>query len=467
MVTIDITDDVIRVVTFQGNGVKFALEEPVDPGLIKDGLILNPKAVGRIIKGIFSNNGIREKNVIVSISGIHSIYRVSRLPKFSRDIMTEAVNQEMARVIPVPLNELYVSWQDIPTGGVEVIVPMLGIPREMVDFTLSALREAGLNTKLMDIKPLALARVADETTAMVINIQPNCFDIVISVDGIPELIRSLSFSEDSTSLEDKMREFEEELEKTVSFFNSNNPDKQLPPEIPVFVSGPLADIVAGRISYQVRRLPDLFLYPTGFNVNSFVVNIGLALKQGKIKTFPISVNFNVLPAAYLPKAVSLMQLFSWVFLIIAVVILIFSGINVAQVLGQNASLQKQITDLSAQVESRGTSVPDAEKLQTQLNYIQKERDTLQGVIDSFAVQRDNMNKDLGIITSSVSGKIIIASISYTTAWTVKGLAPDAETAFNYVSNLQASNRFSLVELSSINELTYYQWEFVITVTGTQ
>ena len=45
----------------------------------------------------------------------------------------------------------------------------------------------------MDVRPLALARVADERDALIINVQPVGFDIVVMIDGIPELLRSLPF----------------------------------------------------------------------------------------------------------------------------------------------------------------------------------------------------------------------------------------------------------------------------------
>jgi type IV pilus assembly protein PilM len=465
MVTLDIEDNVIRAITVQGNSVKSAVEEPIEPGLVKDGIVLNPKVVGKIIRDMFSKNGIREKNVIASVSGINSIYRVSKLPKFSGDVMVDAVNREMARVIPVPLNELYTSYQMIPSGESEVMVSILGIPKETIDFSLSAMREAGLSVKVLDLRPLAIARVADELNAIIINIQPTCFDIVIVINGMPELIRSLPFSEDSASLEERMAEFGEELERTISFYDSSNPNRQIPEDISVFISGPLKELVKRNIKYRVKPLPDLLLYPEGFVIDSYIANVGLALKQGKIKNFPIIINLNVLPGAYLPKTVSLVQIFSWLFIIFAIAILIFNGINTGQVLARNALLQDQIKNLTAQVESRGASVPEVEKLQTQLQSIEKERDDLQVLIGTLAKERDEINNDLGVITSSVSGKIILTSIVYDGTWTVRGSAPDVMSILSYVFVLQSNSRFRLVELSSINEFTFFQWDFIVTISN--
>ena len=99
---LDIEDNALKIVTLKGNSVVSAIEEPLAPGLVKDGVVLDPPTVGQIIKDTFRKYGITEKNVIVSVSGIGSIYRVARLPKLSGDLMTGAVKQEMARQIPVP-----------------------------------------------------------------------------------------------------------------------------------------------------------------------------------------------------------------------------------------------------------------------------------------------------------------------------------------------------------------------------
>lgn len=465
MITISIEDDAIKIVATQGNLIKDAIVQPIEPGLVKEGVVLNPDAVGQIINQAFRESGIQDKNVIACVSGIRSIYRVVPLPKLSGDMMTQAIKGEISRLIPLPPEEIYTKWQVLHEGGDEVIAAIIGIPRETIDFVLSALRVAGLSAKIMDVKPLAIARVADEATAIIINVQQTDFDIVILVDGIPQIVRSLPFSENTSKPEDKKVEFMEELNRTVNFYNSSKTGRPISADTPVFISGQFKDIAIADITYPLKPLPTMLLYSDDFNIDLFTANVGLALKQGKLKDFPVKVNFNVLPAAYLPKPVSLVHMFSWLFIIFAAAILIFNIINLQQVMWKNSLLENQIKNLNLQVQSRTADKPDMDKLRAKLQTINNDQKSLQQLLNNFSQQREKLNKDLGIITSTVSGKIKMNSISYGDIWTVRGSAPDSSTVLNYVSSLQTGNRFAAVQLSSMSQIKYNQWDFVIVLSS--
>jgi Tfp pilus assembly PilM family ATPase len=467
MITLDIEDNAVKIVTFKGNNVVNAIEEPLEPGLVKDGVVLNPGAVGQIIADTVKAHGITEKNVIASVSGIGSIYRVARLPKLSGDIMSGAIKQEMSRLIPVPLDDLYTSWQIIPADTQEVIVPIIAIPKENIDFTLSAIKEAGLNARVIDVKPLVIARVADETTAVMINVQPNGFDIVIVVDSIPQFIRSLPFSDEAKSLTEKARELGEELERTVNFYNSSDPAQNIPDDIDKFVSGPLKDIVKQNLNHSIKSVPELLLYPDGFNADSFVPNLGLALKQSKIKDFPIKLNLNVIPAAYLPKPLSLIHLISWVFIVFAAIIIIFNIIGLQQVIGENNRLQSKINTLNAQIEIRSGDIPELDALRSQLANIEKQQSDMQLMIATVDTMRDSINSELNTITGTVTGNIDLTTITYADYWSVKGNAPDPYKIINYVFSLRDTGKFDLVQLSSMSEVSYNQWNFIITLNETE
>jgi len=193
MFTLDIEDTCIKMMVVKGRRVETAATLPLEPGLVEDGVVVDKAAVSQRIKELMAAHGVVEKQVVLSISGIHSIYRVVSLPRLPKGLLSEAARREMERVMPVPLNELYTSWQAIPVSDIEIAICLVGLPRNTIDAMLDTLHEAGLESSVMDIRPLALARVTDEKDALIINVQPASFDIVVMVDGIPELLRSLPF----------------------------------------------------------------------------------------------------------------------------------------------------------------------------------------------------------------------------------------------------------------------------------
>ena len=205
MVTIDIEDNGIHILTLKGKRIDKILDINLEQGLVQDGVILDKETVAKCLHDLFQSNGISERKVIAGVSGIHSIYRLVRTPILPKAMMGEAVRREMSRVMPVPLNEIYSSWQAENVSDVENVICMVGLPRSTVDSILETLSLAGLETTVMDVKPLALARLADEKDALVINVQSSSFDIVVMIDGIPELLRSLPFPDKDKPADEKTK----------------------------------------------------------------------------------------------------------------------------------------------------------------------------------------------------------------------------------------------------------------------
>ncbi|GAI28594.1 unnamed protein product, partial [marine sediment metagenome] len=86
----------------------------------------------------------------------------------------------------------------------------------------------------MDLKPLLLARVVKEATAVIVDVQPTEFDIVIMGDGVPQPIRTVPLPSEELSWQEKLPMIRDELDRTIKFYNSNNPEKPLVSTIPIF-----------------------------------------------------------------------------------------------------------------------------------------------------------------------------------------------------------------------------------------
>ena len=366
MVTLDIEDTAIKMMVVRGRQVETAASLPLEPGLVQDGVITNPAAVGRQISALMTANGISEKRVVVSVSGIHSIYRVVNTPKLPRNLLDEAANREAERVMPVPLNELYTSWQAINISDIETAICLVGIPRSTVDAMLDTLREAGLQPEAIDIRPLALARIADERDAIIVNAQQIGFDIVVMIDGIPELLRSLPFPADTTSPDEKVAEVKEELERTIAFYNSSHKGSEITFNVAAFVSGELGEMLAQTLEHRVKPLPQLLSYTDNLNAGEYAANIGLALRQARADISPAKVSLNVTPEVYLPKPFPIIQLVSWIFIAVSIIVLFMFGISTLQEYRQTLSLQTQVRNTEIQIAVRQGTEAAIKQLQTKI-----------------------------------------------------------------------------------------------------
>ena len=464
MVTLDIEDNSIKLMVVRGKQVEAAASLPLEPGLIHDGVIINPAAVGQRIRELMTAHGIAEKKVVVGISGIHSIYRTASIPKLPKNLIDEAARREAERVMPVPLNELYTSWQAISVSDIETAICLVGIPRSTVDAMLATLQQAGLQPEAMDVRPLALTRVADERDAIIINAQQTGFDIVIMIDGIPELLRSLPFPSDATSPDEKVAEVKEELERTVSFYNSSHKGSEITTNVAAFVSGELGGILAQTLEHRVKPLPQLLSYTDNLNTSEYAANIGLALRQARTDLSPAKVSLDVTPEAYLPKPFPIIQLASWAFILVSIAVLFMFGISTLQEYSRTMSLQIQVRNIETQVALRQGTETAIAQLQTKTDQAKKDVNTFKQPLDAAKEQRAKINGALSKVTSSLPGIVALNSISCSNqATTVTGTAPDDTIIVDYVRTLRNSAQFSSVLISNMSEVEYNRWQFTLTL----
>ncbi|MBM3143198.1 MAG: hypothetical protein FJ005_09220 [Chloroflexi bacterium] len=463
MVTLDIEDTSIKMLVVKGKQVEAVASLPLEPGLVRDGIVIDTATVSQRLTELLSAHGINEKKVVVSISGIHSIYRVVNLPRLPQKLLDEAAKQEMERVMLVPLNELYTSWQAISVSDIETAMCIVGLPRNTVDAMLDTLNQAGLKPEAMDVRPLALARVADERDAIIINVQPVGFDIVVMIDGVPELIRSLPFPASAASVPDKISEVKEELERTVAFYNSSHKENPITHYTAAFVSGELGEMLAGTLEYQVKPLPQLLSYTDSLNTSEYAANIGLALKMMRTDVSQARVNINVTPEAYLPKPRPIIQIVSWVFIPVAIAVIFLLAISTLQTSRETLSLQAKVNSAQTQVQIRQGTEAALKQLQTKVDEAKKTRDAFKPPLDSAKAQRIKVNGDLSKTTSLLPGIIELMSISYSQSLTISGTAPAETTIVNYVRNLRNSGQFSEVLISDMHEIEYNEWQFSLTL----
>jgi hypothetical protein len=472
MVTLDIEDASIKMMVVKGRRVDTAINLPLEPGLVHDGVIIDTATVSRRIAELLSAQGINEKKVAVSISGIHAIYRPVPIPKLPKNLLDEAARREAERVMPVSLNELYTAWQAIPISDIETTLCIVGVPRSTVDAMLNTLRQIGLQPEFMDVRPLALARVADERNALIINIEQAGFDIVVMIDGIPEILRSLSFPASAISIPDKIAEVKGELERTVAFHNSSHKESLINNNTATFVSGELGNMLAGTLEYRVKPLPQLLVYADSLNIGDYATNIGLALKPMRADSRQTRVNINVTPEVYQPKALPIIQIVSWAFILVGIAVILWLAVLTLQSVRQTQLFQAQVDNAQTQLQLRQGSEAILKQIQKEIDDAKKAGDIFKPPLDSARAQRATTNAFLSKATSLSPGIIQLQSISYSMSTTkdvtgsiltIIGMSPDEMTIVNYVRDLTNSGQFSEVLITNMSELELNEWQFTLTL----
>jgi len=466
VVTLYINDTSIRLLVAKGNRVKKWATLPLESGLVEDGVVVNEAKVAAIIREFFKAQKVKPKKVITGMSGLHSLSQLITLPHLSEAMLAEAVMREAERVLPVPLDELYTSWQIVPASGEETLVFLTAFYRKTVDALVKALRQAGVKPYLMDLAPLALTRVVDKATAMVADVRSVEVDIVIMVEGVPQLIRSLPLPGEAGSPEDRLPIIREELERTIKFYNSSNPENPLESGLPIFVSGELVEApealqsLADKLKHTILPLPSPLKPTKGFDSSQYMVNIGLALKELSLKkqASAVLVDLNILPEVYRPKALTLSRVFIPFGTTAAIGTIFFLGMLAQSAVADTANLQNQVDFTNRLLEIRlekWQAQSDAvAELEKQAEELEETSEVLTAVLRNFGSQRGIVNGDLKsvIADSNLPGSVDLGSINHDgTVLNVNGMSPNETEVLEYANALNNTGRFAQVTVTSIEK----------------
>lgn len=472
--TLYIDDTSLKLLVAEGNKVTKCVTLPLESGLVKGGVVVDRKKVAAKIKELLEAPGIRSREVVVALSGLHCLFRFITLPKLSGAMLVEAIRWEANRVMPVPLEEFYIQWQVVPVYREETQVFLVALPRNATDALIETLREADVKTTLMDLAPLALARMASRATSVIVDVRSTEVDIVIMVEGIPHLIHSLSLPSDAPSLQEKLPKIREEIRHTIKFYDSGHPEKPLEPGLPILVSGELGEepeacqSLSDELNYPVLPLAPILKCQKDLAPSQYMVNIGLALKKlsvGGRASFSL-VNLNALPEVYRPLPLSLTRISIPVGSAVAVALLVYLVMIAQTTTAETASLQEQVDGsyrlLEIRQEKQKLYKEELAELQKQVDELEATRDAFTGVLSDFSRHQEKVNSDIRT-ANDLTSNVNLESITHTSdTLTITGICPDMRAVLTYVKDLKTSGRFSLVLITTMTK-TETDVSFILTL----
>lgn len=467
MISLYIDDSSIRLLISQRQRIKKWAEVKLESGLIKGMLVQKEADVGGRISELLRSQEISGKKVQLCFSGLHSLTRPIVLPELPRSMIPEAVAREARRVLPVPLDQLYLSWKLLPSPRGRIHAFMAACPRNVVDALMRTLRCAGLEPSFMTIKPLVLTRIPAENTAILVDVQATEFDIVIMSEGVPQPIRTINFPEVELTPEQKLDMISSDLDRTIKFFDSNNPDRQLLPQVPVYISGELSSqkdmhqILADSIGHPVKPLTLSLKGADQLDDERFMTNLAMVVQSApspaREATFGVA-SLNLLPAPYQPKPVSLSKLVA-IPGAAAVVGVVVPMVLIMQSLQADVqSLERTVASTQVLVNQKVHEQNELKKsiteLENQAAAASARLNKLNGSANYIAVHQEITNGDLTFALASVPPSVSITGINESgNVFTIQGVTPDEKDILNYARALDKSGRFTETTITTLRKFT--------------
>ena len=464
-VTLNISDTSIRLLSTKGRQVDKWGSIPLAPGLVKDGLILQPKAVGEAIDALFKSVKVPKEQVITSLTGLSFTYCVLNLPRMKPALLEEAILRGARKEIPLPLEELYLSWQAIGGGHDELNFFVLGVPQNLIDAVVQTLTDIGVKPYLIDLKPLALARAANRGDAILVDLEPGCFDIVLVANGIPTIVHTVTPRGEGATLEDNILRLTDGISKTVNFYNNSHPEAPLSLTTPLLLAGELSadatasQLIQAQMEYPVEPLVPPLKFPPDLPVALYTSNMGLALKEMPQSAVPEGdatrfqdINLDIQSGRYRAGArrVSMRYKLFSLALIIAIGLLFPLYSFKSQVAAENTLLQTELAGISQELSQARFIFSEAQQVEDTINEILATVDALQQEYQTIVSRGGDFTDYLTVVTDVLPSKAYFTSMLIdANQIRVEGEADGFFTVISYATALKAQPELSEVRIAEI------------------
>jgi len=208
---IEITSEKVNLVQLRRKGqssyklVTYGSVE-LPEGTVEEGRILDPVALGEVIRSLLADKKIKVKKAATALPGRETVSRLIRLPAEIPDLeLREMVlNQEASLYLPFPREDADVDYQKLGTSldddGIERIeILMVATPKEVTDSYMQALEIAQLQVDVVEVSSFALIRAMHNELArfstlaeavVIVDIEYNATEITVTVDGVPQFSRT-------------------------------------------------------------------------------------------------------------------------------------------------------------------------------------------------------------------------------------------------------------------------------------
>ncbi len=181
------------------------------PDTVQGGVIVDPATLGSALADELSAANIKTKRSVSSVSGQQSlVVRITEVPKMSEGDLKEAIQWELDRQTPFPVDEIIYDYAPIERPDADAASPNMEVllavaQEEMINMHVEALMAAGLQPLHVDIEPLALGRaivnlMGDQLagqTVVILNIGSSATEISIMRDGLLSFVRTIPTAGDS------------------------------------------------------------------------------------------------------------------------------------------------------------------------------------------------------------------------------------------------------------------------------
>ncbi len=274
----------LRAIVFKGARILRWGAQPLRPQVLQQNLVAEPHAFHEALGQLLTTLGISTAKTSLSFHHGRAIQRVLELPLVPDKLLAETVERQARREFPLPLEEIYLTWQQLPTQGNHRQIFAVGLPRQSVDSYIAALQQTQLKITSLDLKTLALARAVNHPQIIIVDLESTATKILLIRDFIPQIVRTITLLDaDKFSVQERAGQLIREIQRMLDFHQSSRTASQ-PHWIPqICLTGALApgnDLAAPlEAKWSLAHPQPTLTLPPDLPLLHYLPNLGLIMKE--------------------------------------------------------------------------------------------------------------------------------------------------------------------------------------------
>ena len=205
-IALDIGSSFIKVLELSSHKGKWSLVnfgmKKLPPEAVVDGQLMNSNVIVDSIRELISEQKIKTKDVVTSVSGHSVIIKKINLPMMTRSELEESIQWEAEQYIPFDINDVNIDVQILdPAGDAsgQMEVLLVAAKKDMINDYTAIVQEAGLTPVVMDVDSFAIENafelnydVGPDDTVVLVNIGASLININILRGGMTTFTRDIT-----------------------------------------------------------------------------------------------------------------------------------------------------------------------------------------------------------------------------------------------------------------------------------
>jgi hypothetical protein len=151
------------------------------------GKVTDPVTVGQTLKQLAARAEVTETRALVAVSDATATFRIVYLPRTATD---HEVGAAVSKELPLDPERIATRWVDVASNGERRVVYAVAWDRAMVKSITDAIKAAGFDAVVVELKSAALARTTPEAACVVLDLASNPVEIVLVDRYLPQLWHS-------------------------------------------------------------------------------------------------------------------------------------------------------------------------------------------------------------------------------------------------------------------------------------